>query len=542
MLVSIFLSLQLLFISSSCISGNCQNGQGKKQYEDQSVYVGQFKEGLRHGIGELQYSNGNVYQGTWSKGDQHGKGKLIFKNGDVYKGHFRMNQFHGYGVYSFSDGSKYEGDWVYHKKHGKGIFFYPDGEYYKGDFSKDKIEGKGGFYFADGTVHYGEWKNNQRNGNGITHHADGTKEKGYWQRDKKIDETFKNSKQSIVRKTKKQKYWKNCNDLYCHDEKGKYVYQDGSTWRGNMRDGIPHGMGTLKYQNGNIYTGQFLNHMPNGEGSLCFHNGKKIEGLWKDGLPIERREVKINQKENPKAGEVKIYAVVIGISSYPHLKSLKYSDDDAYQMYAFLRSPQGGAVKDNQIKLLIDEAATKENILAAMNEITDKADSNDVIFVYYSGHGLEGKFLPIDFNGHSNYLAHQQVTHILNKSSAKHKICIADACHSGSLLASRSPNLKNDLKSYYNQLNSSNGSTAFIMSSKKEELSLEAHGLRQGVFSHYILRGLKGEADRNQDQWITVNELFSFVEKGVNGFTQGMQTPILFGDFDSRIPIGMVYR
>lgn len=545
MLLSIFLCLQIVFSSSDCITGNCQNGNGKKRYNDRSIYVGQFKDGLRHGIGRLSFSNGDIYEGTWSKGYQHGKGELRFGNGDLYQGGFFKNQFHGQGVYYFSDGSKYDGDWVYHKKHGKGTFTYRDGEYYKGDFSKDNMEGKGGFYSLDGTVHFGEWRNNQRNGNGIIHYADGTKEKGFWKNDQKTTQSFKtvnNPKHTIVDKEKKQKYWKNCNDLFCHDEQGKYIYKDGSTWKGNMKDGVPHGFGSLQYKNGNLYVGQFINHMPNGEGSLEFYKGKTIEGLWKDGLPVERRKINRNTITKDNSNDVKIYAVVIGISSYPHLQSLKYSDDDAYQIYAFLRSPQGGAIQDNQIKLLIDEAATKENILAAFNEVANKADSNDVIFVYYSGHGLEGKFLPIDFNGYSNYLAHKQITHILDKSDAKHKICIADACYSGSLLASRAPNLKNDLQAYYNKLDTSEGGTAFIMSSKKKEISLEAHGLRQGVFSHYILRGLNGEADKNQDEWITVEELFGFVESGVKHFTQGIQTPIIFGDFDTKIPIGLVYK
>ena len=36
---------------------------------------------------------------------------------------------------------------------------------------------------------------------------------------------------------------------------------------------------------------------------------------------------------------------------------LRYTDDDAYQMYAFFKSPEGGALDDEHIRILINEAS-----------------------------------------------------------------------------------------------------------------------------------------------------------------------------------------
>ena len=55
--------------------------------------------------------------------------------------------------------------------------------------------------------------------------------------------------------------------------------------------------------------------------------------------------------------EVKVWAVVVGIGRYTTMPVLKYTDDDAYHIYAFLKSPEGGALPDSQIRLLIDEDA-----------------------------------------------------------------------------------------------------------------------------------------------------------------------------------------
>lgn len=55
----------------------------------------------------------------------------------------------------------------------------------------------------------------------------------------------------------------------------------------------------------------------------------------------------------------------------------------------------------------------------------------------FSGHGLEGTFIPIDYDDSTNSIKHEEIKEILSKSKAKHKVCYADACHSGSLLAAK---------------------------------------------------------------------------------------------------------
>ena len=78
------------------------------------------------------------------------------------------------------------------------------------------------------------------------------------------------------------------------------------------------------------------------------------------------------------------------------------------------------------------------------------------------------------------------------------------------------------------------------MSSKGEEYSLEDGGLRSGIFSHFLVRGLKGEADSDGDSIITIDELFKFIHTNVRRYTGNIQTPTLTGDFDKRMPVGIV--
>jgi uncharacterized caspase-like protein len=230
------------------------------------------------------------------------------------------------------------------------------------------------------------------------------------------------------------------------------------------------------------------------------------------------------------------------------MRTLKYTDDDAYQLAGFLRSVEGGALPNEQVKVLIDEDATHRNIIMAMRETYRRADENDVILFYFSGHGLKGSFLPVDYDGFVNRLEHYQLRDALMASRARHKLVIADACHSGSLGGRNNAKgggiggggIDASLNAYYDALNNAQASTALLLSSKSEEISLEDGGLRSGIFSHYLIRGMQGEADSNGDKLVSIQELFNFVHREVRRYTGNIQTPTLTGTFDALMPVSVI--
>ncbi|WP_338790206.1 caspase family protein [Bernardetia sp. MNP-M8] len=247
--------------------------------------------------------------------------------------------------------------------------------------------------------------------------------------------------------------------------------------------------------------------------------------------------------ENAIASMPKVWAVVVGVASYTAMPTLRYSDDDAYQMYAFLKSPEGGALSDNQITLLVDENATKSQITNSLSQKFSAASENDLVIFYYAGHGLEGSFIPYDYNGtESTKLLHKDVQDIFTSCKAKNKLFIADACHSGSSSENLRGNVKATMDKYYQALAKTSGGTALMMSSKAEETSLENKTIRQGVFSYYLIRGLKGEADFNADNIVSVRELFDYVQTQTRQYTNYRQNPELYGLFDPNMPIGAVRK
>ena len=517
-----------------CIKGNCLNGYGTYVFPGGAKYMGDFENGLMHGKGILYFTDGSKYMGNWLKQEREGRGRMVLANGDIYFGIFKAGKYHGNGLMTYDNGSAYEGDWRNGQPHGIGVFNFPNGDRYEGELEKGLFKGQGQLFYADGSRYEGEWNANVRQGLGTLYYANGQQINGQWENNEYLADwgslAFSGDTSRL----------RNCNDLSCNSGKGKFTYPDGSKFIGDFYNGLPQGIGTVYYINGNRYEGGWQMHTPQGKGVMFYANGKIIGAIWNQGSPqrqlFSSRQAPQERVRIVKSPEVKIWAVVVGAARYTHMPVLNYTDDDAYQLFAFLKSPEGGALSDNQIRLLIDEDATHEGIMNAMRNVFMKADDNDMIVFYFSGHGLPGAFLPVDYDGFNNRLEHTEISELLKESNAKHKLVLADACHAGTLLAARAP-LSATIQTYYEALNSSTGGTALLLSSKGEEYSLEDRGLRSGIFSHFLIRGLKGEANTNDDRIISIRELFSYVHRNVRQYTGNVQTPTLTGTFDDNMPV-----
>ena len=432
---------------------------------------------------------------------------------------------------------------------GKGKIFYLDGSWYEGTFANGNANGYGAWCFPNGDKYVGYFKNNSQHGSGIVYHTDGEVTQGEW-----INGEFFSTKNGEV---------EGCIKGNCDNGRGTYVYDEGNAkYTGSFKNGMPHGNGICDYSNGELYDGEWRAGSFHGVGTLYLKDGSPVRGYWEEGtfkgkqtpaMPVSSfgetsiaNETIQTLSDIRKNTKIKVHALVIGISTYTHMPVLKYSDDDAYRMYAFLKSPEGGALREDQIRMLIDEEATRKNIKEAMVEIFMNAGKDDLVLMYYSGHGLKDCFLPIDFDRFSNKLFHEEINEILQQSPAKYKLCIADACHSGGLAMKGGLDDNNGftdeqvISTYYNNLAQSSAGTALILSSKLEEISLESSGLRQGVFSHFLIRGLEGEADNNNDKIVTVTELFEFISLNVKSYTANRQSPIIRGSFDRKMTVSVV--
>jgi uncharacterized caspase-like protein len=217
----------------------------------------------------------------------------------------------------------------------------------------------------------------------------------------------------------------------------------------------------------------------------------------------------------------KIYAVLAGVSEYANANNnLTYSHTDAIEMYRMLRAHTHPA----QIKLLTNQNAACDNIVYHTRQLFAEAQPDDIVIFYFSGHGNNGMFF-----SHDKPLYFSTLSGIFKQCKAKRKMVFADACLSGTLRKSskKNPAAKTGLGK----------NVLFFLSSRSNQSSIESFGLKNGVFTYFLLAGLKGGADNNGDKFITAKELFNFVYPKVKEHSGGVQVPVMWGKFDKNMVI-----
>ena len=127
-----------------------------------------------------------------------------------------------------------------------------------------------------------------------------------------------------------------------------------------------------------------------------------------------------------------------------------------------------------------------------------------------------------------------------NNVRARRMVLLVDTCHSAGLTGSRgesSRGLSNNLVNLYaEKLLYQEEGKAVITSSDVNESSQESPrwGGGHGVFTYFLLEGMRGMADSNVDLVVTVGELFRFVRQRVRLDTEYRQNPrMLLGTNDN---------
>ncbi len=212
--------------------------------------------------------------------------------------------------------------------------------------------------------------------------------------------------------------------------------------------------------------------------------------------------------------------LLIGISQYQHLDSLQFAHRDAAAFAEFLKTQN---VPDDNIKLFINENATRFNIVDELYNLSLKLKKGDTFYFYFTGHGdLEAKIgyensllllypsLRKNYFQGNEYLQLSELRTWFGELTKKgvEVVFIADACHSGGLIGG-----KEGLDKTQRALQESWQGITKILSSQTNEFSLEGKqwGGGRGIFSYFLTNGLIGLADTNKDTKISLKELEDYL-------------------------------
>ncbi|MBQ8047088.1 MAG: caspase family protein [Prevotella sp.] len=216
--------------------------------------------------------------------------------------------------------------------------------------------------------------------------------------------------------------------------------------------------------------------------------------------------------------QAKSYVVCVGISDYPGTQNdLTLPVSDAKTIKGIFESNG-----DAKVEIVLDEQATRQHVIATMNDLYRNATAGDAIVFFYAGHGA-----PTGFVCYDGLLRYDEVSQVMASYNVKRKMVWADSCFSGKARKKISKPMAVTAQQ----------DVLFFLASRSDETSKEFRGWRNGLFTAYLERGLRGGADANLDRTITARELFDFVSQGVANTSRKKQHPVMWGHFDDGMPV-----
>jgi uncharacterized caspase-like protein len=265
----------------------------------------------------------------------------------------------------------------------------------------------------------------------------------------------------------------------------------------------------------------------------------------------------------PPAVKHDTWAVIIGVGRYQstEIPSLRYTVADAESLHEILVGP--GGFRKEHVLLMTDKTEktpTLRNIKWALGTfLARSAKKDDTVIIFFAGHGapeidqrgverdgLAKYLIPSDADPddlYSTALPMDEMQTIFGRVEAERMVVFLDACYSGaaggrtfSAKKTRAANLDDQ---FLERLTRSKG-RAIITASRPSEVSIELPELGHGIFSHYLVQGLKGAADLNKDGIITVQELYEYVEQQVSAKSRsvgGNQHPVMKGEMEGALPL-----
>jgi formylglycine-generating enzyme required for sulfatase activity len=220
------------------------------------------------------------------------------------------------------------------------------------------------------------------------------------------------------------------------------------------------------------------------------------------------------------------FALVIANTEYQDASFAKLTAPgmDAEEFAHVLREPELAAF--DEVQVLLNEGESKIRRSIARFFVDRKRD--DLLLLYFSGHGirndqgqlflaandteisiLEASGIPAEF-----------VTSAMNNSRSQRQVLILDCCNSGAFAqGSKSASAVGKSMGIATAFEGSGFGRVVLTATDATQYAWEGDRVigatQKSVFTHFLIEGLKGEADRDGDGRIHVDELYDYAYEQV---------------------------
>jgi uncharacterized caspase-like protein len=231
----------------------------------------------------------------------------------------------------------------------------------------------------------------------------------------------------------------------------------------------------------------------------------------------------------------KLYLLSVGVSRYNNPEyRLGFAAKDAVDFSTTMSAQTGGVFRDVEVKVLTDDQATREAVLAGLEWLRAQVTERDVGMVLLAGHGLndsQGRYFfapanislgALDRTGVAFAELKRALVGILGKA-----VFFVDTCNSGNALGGR----LGDVTGLINELSSAENGVVVLSASTGKQFSFEDPAWGHGAFTKAILEGVGGKADYSRTGRVTVKMMDLYLSERVSELTKGQQTPVIIAPF-----------
>ena len=232
-------------------------------------------------------------------------------------------------------------------------------------------------------------------------------------------------------------------------------------------------------------------------------------------------------------------ALIIGVDNYSKTPARAiYADSDAKVFTDYATQKLG--IPSNRIKTLVNKSANESGMLLAVKDWLSRSvkQGDTDVYIFFAGHGLasdDGEqmyLLPYDGSPRlleKTAILRQELFSDISATNPRSVTVFLDTCYSGTtrgtdmLIASRPIGIR--------ALEQSIPDNFTVMTAAAgDQTAKPLEEAKHGMFSYFLMKGMEGEADANNDNQITAGELHAYVEQNVVQQSSGSQTPELQGD------------
>lgn len=231
----------------------------------------------------------------------------------------------------------------------------------------------------------------------------------------------------------------------------------------------------------------------------------------------------------PTAAFEQGHALVIGVANYVRVTPLpKAILKDACDLHQLLTDPTACGYPAANVIPLLDSQATGAGIRTALATMARRTGPDNTTVIFFSGHGAHNPaggdsqqyLLPYDCDAADlpgTAIVGDEMTAMLQRIKSGRLLVLFDSCHSGGAGDPKGslPQFKRGLdEAYYEALAQGKG-RVIMASSRPDELSWALSGMKNSLFTHYLLEALRGQARTLGDGYVRVFDVFRHLAEHV---------------------------